>query len=363
MKVIFVSNLYPSEKEPYKGSFVKNIYNEFSNLGTDVCLIRLEHFGLSKWLKIASFLSFYIKSFFAALFSKNGDVFYIHYTSHSSLGVLFASLFKKINIVANVHGSDIIPEISNGKILASIKRYISKMILSRSDYVISPSGYFKETLHKEYNIDLSTIFVSPSGGVNNSIFEPQKNSFDPQNITFGYVGRLEEDKGIFDLIDCYIVLSAINPNINLIIVGSGSAHARVQNITRHQPTIELYRGRSQPELAGIYNSIDYLVFPSCRKSESLGLVPIEAMMCGTPVISSRIGATGDYIKDELKDLSFDSGNKEQLLECMKKAISLDKIYYNELASLSQKIANEFKSDKVISDLLNFFKNKFNTLDK
>lgn len=116
-------------------------------------------------------------------------------------------------------------------------------------------------------------------------------------------------------------------------------------------------------MADIYNSIDYLVFPSCRKSESLGLVPIEAMMCGTPVISSKIGATGDYIKEGLMAFSFEPSSNVELLECMKKAMALDNKSYNELSSLSQKIAYDFRSDKVVLQLLNFFKNQFSTLDK
>jgi glycosyltransferase involved in cell wall biosynthesis len=358
MRVIFITNLYPSDKEPYKGSFVKNIYDEFCKLGINVHVVKLEYYGKSKWFKLLAFFSFYLKSFFSALFSKSEDVYYIHYASHASLGVLLAGFFRRLNIVTNVHGSDVVPEESNGRILSTVKCFISKAILVRSNCVVSPSSYFKGIIHNKYNISLNSIFVSPSGGVNCSVFTPNESNFNAPNITFGYVGRLEKDKGIFDLIDCYIGLLEANSNVNLIIVGAGSCYYKVKKIIDNYESIELHKGKTQHELANIYNAIDYLVFPSCRRSESLGLVPIEAMMCGTPVISSTIGATKDYIRDQLAYFSFESGNKTELLMSLHKALLIDPDEYQKLVSLGCEISQEYESKKVINDLVSFFKFNF-----
>lgn len=356
MKVIFITNLYPSEKEPYKGSFVKNIYDEFANLGVDVHLVKLEHFGKSKWLKLLAFFSFYVKSFFSALFSKNGDVFYIHYASHSSLGILLAGFFRRLKIVTNVHGSDVVPEMSNGKILSSIKCFISQAILSKSNYVISPSNYFKQMIHDKYNVKSSKIFVSPSGGVNSSIFYPQVIPQVNENVRFGYIGRIEEAKGFFDLLSAYFELLKSHKNISLTVIGSGSGYETAQKISEKIESIKLSHGLPQAKLAELYSSFDYLVFPSHH--ESLGLVPIEAMMCGTPVISSTIGATSDYIRDGLTSLSFAPGNRVELLKSLNKTFLIDPEKYEELASLGIRIAQEYESKKVVNELFYFFSKKF-----
>ena len=54
----------------------------------------------------------------------------------------------------------------------------------------------------------------------------------------------------------------------------------------------------QEYLVNIYNSLDIFVFPTYRKSESLGLVGLEAMACETLVIASNNYGPTDYIKDK-----------------------------------------------------------------
>jgi len=356
MRVTFITNLYPSEKEPYKGSFVKNIYDEFSSLGVDVHLIKLESLGKSKWLKLLAFFSFYVRSFFSALFAKNGDVFYIHYASHSSLGILFASFFRQLNIVTNVHGSDVLPGVYYGKYSSAVNCFLSGLILAKSAMVISPSQYFKKIIHDKYNLKSNMIFVSPSGGVNSSIFYPQDIIQVGENIRFGYIGRVEEAKGFFDLLSAYTELLKSHKDVSLTVIGSGSGYEAAQKISKKIESIELCHGLTQTKLAEQYSSFDYLIFPSHH--ESLGLVPIEAMMCGTPVISSTIGATNDYIRDKLTYLSFEPGNKTALLTSLNKALLIDSKEYQELVSLGCNIAKEYESTKVINNLISFFKDKF-----
>ena len=52
---------------------------------------------------------------------------------------------------------------------------------------------------------------------------------------------------------------------------------------------------SQEELVNIYNSLDLFVFPTYRKSESLGLVGLEAMSCKIPVLAAENYGPTDYI--------------------------------------------------------------------
>lgn len=356
MKVVFITNLYPSTDKPYKGSFVKNIYDGFSNSGVEVSLIKLGYAGPSKWLKLLSFINFYVKSFSAALFAKEGDIFYIHYASHSSLGVLLASIFRELKIVSNVHGSDVLPEVSHGKYSSRVNYTLSKLILYKSTMIVSPSEYFKTILHDKYKVSESSIFVSPSGGVDNAIFYPEKTRPKDQNIKFGFIGRIEAAKGVFDLINAYIDLLQMYPNVNLTIIGSGSSYDKVNRITENIKSIKLIPGLPQDELAKYYSTFDYFIFPSHH--ESLGLAPIESLMCGTPVICSSIGAARSYIKGDLSCFSFEPGNKDELLMSLNKAVLVNSEKYNKLVALGCHIACEYESKKVIGELICFFKERF-----
>jgi len=55
----------------------------------------------------------------------------------------------------------------------------------------------------------------------------------------------------------------------------------------------------QPELRDAYRSLDLFLFPTRRGAEALGLVSIEAMACGVPVIGSNRYAVPEYVEDEV----------------------------------------------------------------
>lgn len=100
-------------------------------------------------------------------------------------------------------------------------------------------------------------------------------------------------------------------------VGSGEddEHLKKRMITlpqEIQESIIRYPLLEQRKLAEIYNMLDIFVFPST--SESLGLVAIEAMACGTPVIASDYAAPKYYIVDHQNGLKFTKGNSEELAD-------------------------------------------------
>jgi glycosyltransferase involved in cell wall biosynthesis len=355
-KVIFVTNLYPSCKRPYKGSFVKNLYDGFSETGLFVDLVDLKYFGESSFFKVFAYLYFYMRAFLKAVFSNSNDIIYIHYASHSSLGILLAGMIRKLNIVTNVHGGDVFSEVSDGRKLSQLKIFISRKILLKSKYIISPSLYFKSLVHENYGIPLELIFVSPSGGVSEKVFNNVGITSSSKDVVFGYVGRIEKDKGVFDLIEAFLDVRLGSPLIKLVIIGSGSAEGEVKRIVENEPSITILAGVAQAELCNIYRGLSFLVFPSYH--ESLGLVPIEAMMCGIPVIASKIGATSEYIRSDLAQFYFSPSNKNELITSLNLALSIDSVKYDKLVSLSICIASKYESQQVIRNLTLLFKKIF-----
>ncbi|MUI52479.1 glycosyltransferase family 4 protein [Aliivibrio fischeri] len=357
MKIKFVSNLYPSKNKPYKGTFVRNVFEGFKSQGGDVSLLTLRDASDSKLSKLIDYMLFTWRAFVSGLKSNESDIHYIHYTSHSSLGLIIASLFKsknKLCIISNVHGSDILPE--NSGIISRIKIMLSKTILNKSALVISPSGYFRRILSEEYAVPEKKIIVSPSGGVDASVFNVSRAV--QKEFTFGYVGRLEENKGVFDLLEAFRVIQKSNPNSTLLFVGSGSCEAQLREIVSSMSGVTISQGVDQRELVSVYQSIKFLVFPSKRTSESLGLIPIEAMMCGTPVLSSTVGATKDYIVSDMCTLSFEPGNINELKVSLSVATQMSDIDYCRFSKLAIETANSYSSNKVIEELYRVLMSRF-----
>ncbi|TOL39966.1 glycosyl hydrolase family 1, partial [Vibrio parahaemolyticus] len=77
MKIIIVSNLYPSQDKPYKGTFVRNILEGFKSKGSQVSLISLQETGRSRLSKLIDYLKFTWLSFLSGMKSSEGTVHYV----------------------------------------------------------------------------------------------------------------------------------------------------------------------------------------------------------------------------------------------------------------------------------------------
>ena len=317
MKILVVSNMFPNKNNPSYGTFVRNFCDQLNELNIEYDLAVMTKTN-SKIKKLKKYIEFYIVCFFKIIFRKY-DLIYVHYASHSSLGVLLASKFKNIRIFTNVHGSDVFPE---NKKQQNMQKYTQK-ILNKSDKIIVPSDYFKETVTHKYNIEENRIFVSPSGGVDTRIFFDTNKAKTSSIFTIGYVGRLSYKKGWDILVKA---CSMFDFKYKLIIVGDGPERQKLlECIEKYniQDFVELRGLLSQKELCEIYNEMDVFVFPTQRDGESLGLVSIEAMACGTPVIASDYAAPAKYIIDGYNGFKFAPGNVNDLANKIKTFKLLD----------------------------------------
>lgn len=106
-------------------------------------------------------------------------------------------------------------------------------------------------------------------------------------------------------------------------------------------------GKPHSEISLWMNACDLFVLPSLR--ESFGIVQIEAMACGKPVVATRNGGSEELIKNGVNGLLVEPGNAYDMAEKIK--ISLEKDWNNnEIVSY----ANNFKWDKVCQKILNIY---------
>jgi glycosyltransferase involved in cell wall biosynthesis len=121
-----------------------------------------------------------------------------------------------------------------------------------------------------------------------------------------YAGRLDERKGLGTLIEAV----AHQPELSLRIVGDGDQ--RTARELRDQAHAEGARvsfdpGVDRAALARVYGEADAVVFP-VEWSEPWGLVPLEAMAVGRPVVATGRGGSGEYLEHEGNALLFQAGD-------------------------------------------------------
>jgi glycosyltransferase involved in cell wall biosynthesis len=127
-----------------------------------------------------------------------------------------------------------------------------------------------------------------------------------------YVGRLDERKGIDTAIQALALLPA---EASLSVMGSGDERyaAELRELAAELGVTERVRfGQSSRErIADAYADGDVLVFP-VRWEEPWGLVPLEAMAVGRPVIATGRGGSGDYLRDRHNCLIFPASDADAL---------------------------------------------------
>ena len=146
-------------------------------------------------------------------------------------------------------------------------------------------------------------------GVNLDRFQPrsqaaarQRLGMDDQEEVVLYVGRFAPLKGVGVLLEAVALLKARRPRLKVVLVGGdGPAAEGDQALMMRTMTLEIeervvFAGRVHPDqLADYYAAADFLALPS--HYESFGLVVLEALACGTPVLATPVGVAQAVIAE------------------------------------------------------------------
>lgn len=147
-------------------------------------------------------------------------------------------------------------------------------------------------------------------GVDDTLFHPSKRSFalrqrlSPGNaFTFLHVGRLALEKGIAVLLNAFAIVEQAlgSDSVKLVVAGAGPSLAGLRERASSNVTF-LGNLDRQRELPALYASADAFLFAST--TETLGLVVLEAMASGLPVIATPAGGVADNLRDGDNGLAF-----------------------------------------------------------
>ena len=138
------------------------------------------------------------------------------------------------------------------------------------------------------------------------------------------VSRIEKNKGWDTLLEALNELKkeSFMKNIKVIIVGTGQEQKEMDQMIKKfhlEDKIIQKEFVLQKDLVDYYNAFDVFVFPTKRKSESLGLVGLEAMACKTFVIACNLYGPKEYVIDNKNALTYQNvKNGKELASKIKK---------------------------------------------
>lgn len=210
-----------------------------------------------------------------------------------------------------------------------------------SDIIITGSEYTKQEILQKLDFDKDKIKVIPHG-LNHDIFkihEETKLDFDIPDKFILSVGSIEPRKNLINLLKAYSLLDTdIKQEYKLVLVGFKGWQNKeiVKLIDENKKNIHYLGFISDEELAKVYNRASIFTFASFY--EGFGLPILEAMACGTPVISSNttsmpeVGAdavkyfTPDNIQEITNTISLVLKDKNLQNEMIKKGLQRVKMF-------------------------------------
>ncbi len=188
-----------------------------------------------------------------------------------------------------------------GPLIQSIGIYLVKIFHTPSKTVFVATQSLENQL-KEWGFQNQ--FVRLVRGVDTSIFYPSKKKKSTKNRTLLYVGRVSVEKNIEAFLD-------IDIDAHKIVVGTGPDLERLQ---KQYPKVEFAGLRQGQELGDYYRRADCFVFPS--KTDTFGIVLIEAMACGLPVAAYPVTGPIDLITEDFMGV-LDDDLKEAVIKALK----------------------------------------------
>lgn len=341
-KMLFLSNMYPSESFPSFGPFVKTNEEQLIEMGCfdiEKSVINRQSNGLLG--KIYLYVTYLFDVVYKLMFS-NFDLIYVHYLTHTTIPLLIYPFYSG-KLIINVHGDDLVGNTMAHRLMQSFNKHL----LGRAALVVVPSVFFKNIILNKFPfISADKVVVNYSGGVRYSDFKKARLNHEMDEIIFGYCSRIDEGK-LWDLL-----LNAIkkieeelrDKKAKFYFYGSGnqlsSFYRRIEELDISD--LVQYQGVFKKKQAPyVYSRFSHFIFPTSR--ESLGLVALEGMASGCITMCSKIEPLTSLCENGV--IYFDN-NLDSLSSALRRAIYMTGSDKLELINTAQSISSHYDCNEV-----------------
>lgn len=228
---------------------------------------------------------------------------------------------------------------------------VEKQFVKECDHIVSPSISLKEWAIRKWTIPSDRINVIPNPYVPSA--EMLKISSEPSICTIGYFGRLQQLKGIDDLIEAIPCILAEEPGVRFRFVGKSILHPLTlrsydlhlkQKLKRYMRSIELVGYCPLKEMAAQYEKVSICVFPSIW--ENFPNVCLEAMSAGRPVVGSNAGGMFEMLDGDKHGISIPPRAPKEITKAVVRLIRSPELRKTLGESARQKVLQDYSIEAV-----------------
>lgn len=323
MKILALTNLFPSAWDPLRASFNRQQFDRLAEHHDLEVLVaidfhsrwrgqvgeppRLRHARASDftfWYPPRIGRSLHGLAWYASLLAQHGarlrrqgyDLLFASWGYPDAVGTRWLARRLGLPYVVKVHGSDLNTQAPSGlrrrQVAAALRDARAVISVSRAlGDKARELGVPDERVHVIYN------------GVDGALFQPGDQSearrrlglVQPGRVVL-YAGNLKPGKGCIDLVEAFASSTGMPPDSRLVFVGEGPARSalaqRCDELGLGERVL-LAGARPHDELPAWMQAADLLCLPS--HNEGVPNVVLEAMSCGLPVVATRVGGTPEVL--------------------------------------------------------------------
>ena len=261
-----------------------------------------------------------------------------------------------IPIVATIHATE---AGRNGGIREEQQRYINDtewMLTYEATEVIVNSNYMKNEVQRLFGLPFEKINVIPNG-INLNIYNGIEKNFefrrkyarDNEKIVM-CAGRLVYEKGFQYLIDAAPKILNNYHDVKFIIAGKGGMMDELKAKANYLGISDkvYFTGQLCPQdLYTMYKCADVAVFPSTY--EPFGIVAIEGMYAGTPIVVSDVGGLNEIVEHGVTGMKSYAGNANSLADSILSLLFDQQLAYNVAKNGKEKVKNVYNWTIIAQD--------------
>jgi glycosyltransferase involved in cell wall biosynthesis len=355
LRVLAVTKLFPNAAEPHAASFNRQQFGALGRLCALEVLATLPWFPgarvLSRWSAAGRQEGVPDSERIDELFVRHPRTLYLPKIGHPAAPLLHATslwpavapyagrvdvllaswaypdgvagvwLGERLGVptVVKVHGSDI-------NVLGRRwwGRAMMRRVLPRAAAVVAVSRPLAEKL-VDLGVPPQRVVLVPNG-VDRRLFAPGDRhaarlglGHPPEGRWIVYVGRLEEPKGVLDLLTAFRAVAQEVPDARLVLVGGGGAMDRCRAVAAELPGRVILAGpQPLPRVAEYMTAADLVTLPSWN--EGTPNVLLEALASGRRIVATRVGGIPDVVSREALGRLVPARDPEALADALRRAL-------------------------------------------
>jgi glycosyltransferase involved in cell wall biosynthesis len=287
-------------------------------------------------------------SFFWYLCSRRILIVHVHCASKASFWrksvFILMSFVARIPVIFHLHGGGFIDFYHRKR--GVIRRWLIRFVLDKSSEIVVLSEKWRRSVSQMTGNPNVTTIANPVT-VNSSLCDGDYRR--AENVVL-FLGRIDKDKGIMDLVDAFAEITNSFPDTILRFAGQGDIEAikrraSDKNVLNNIEFLGWVNGSAK--IRALAEATIY-VLPSYMEGLPMGV--LEAMAAGLPVVASNVGGIPEIVKNEVTGLLITPGDINRLTSAMRILLSDSSLRVRMGDAARKRIEEHYMPQRIVPQL-------------